>query len=93
MDMLKYCQDFASQEGSVQKLYHFFFGGSAFQALYYLEVCACVCVCVCACACVCVCVCAYACVCVSVCARVCVCVHVRTVCLSVGVSVTTNAIC
>ena len=37
-DMLKYCQDYATMEDGVQKLYRFFFGGSAFRALYYLEV-------------------------------------------------------
>ena len=38
-DMLKYCQDYASMEDGFQKLHRFFFGGSAFRALYYLEVC------------------------------------------------------
>ena len=37
-DMLKYCQDYATVEDGAQKLYHFFFDGSAFRALYYLEV-------------------------------------------------------
>ena len=38
-DMLKYCQDYATMEDGGQKLYRFFFEGSAFRALYYLEVC------------------------------------------------------
>jgi len=39
-EMIKYCQEFAGIEISisVQKLTQFFFGASAFQALYYLEV-------------------------------------------------------
>jgi len=39
-EMIKYCQEFANMEVSVgfQKLTQFFFGASAFQALYYLEV-------------------------------------------------------
>lgn len=41
-DMLKYCQDYAIVEDGAQKLYHFFFDGSAFRALYYLEVLVCI---------------------------------------------------